>query len=390
MKILFITSRIPYPLFRGDKLRVYNLIRNLSKSNEIILLSFVENKSEYELQNELAKYCTRIELIYLPVWKSVINSVLGFFSKLPIQVKYYNSKKMNTLVKNVIQEEKPDLIHTHLIRMAPYTFDIDHPKKVIDLTDAVSLYLKRFQKLTKNPFLKLFLLIEKNRMYKYEKIIQKYDRAFVCSEIDKEYLLSRNTKLKINLVYNGIELENYKTKRHIKRLNSIIFTGNMSYYPNSDAVEYFVKEIFPQILLKVPSAKFYIVGQNPSSKIIKMKSQNIIVTGFVKDICSEYLQSDIAVSPIRYGAGTLTKILESSSLGIPVIATPIGSLGLNLQHNKEIVIANSKEEFADYAIKLLNSKKERERIGINGKKKVRDLYGLGKITNDLNKIYSQL
>lgn len=390
MKILFITSRIPYPLFRGDKLRVYNLIRNLSKSNEIILLSFVENKSEYELQNELAKYCTRIELIYLPVWKSVINSVLGFFSKLPIQVKYYNSKKMNTLVKNVIQEEKPDLIHTHLIRMAPYTFDIDHPKKVIDLTDAVSLYLKRFQKLTKNPFLKLFLLIEKNRMYKYEKIIQKYDRAFVCSEIDKEYLLSRNTKLKINLVYNGIELENYKTKRHIKRLNSIIFTGNMSYYPNSDAVEYFVKEIFPQILLKVPSAKFYIVGQNPSSKIIKMKSQNIIVTGFVKDICSEYLQSDIAVSPIRYGAGTLTKILESSSLGIPVIATPIGSLGLNLQHNKEILIANSKEEFADYAIKLLNSKKERERIGINGKKKVRDLYGLGKITNDLNKIYSQL
>ncbi len=390
MKILFITSRIPYPLFRGDKLRVYNLIRNLSKSNEIILLSFVENKSEYELQNELAKYCTRIELIYLPVWKSVINSVLGFFSKLPIQVKYYNSKKMNTLVKNVIQEEKPDLIHTHLIRMAPYTFDIDHPKKVIDLTDAVSLYLKRFQKLTKNPFLKLFLLIEKNRMYKYEKIIQKYDRAFVCSEIDKEYLLSRNTKLKINLVYNGIELENYKTKKHIKRLNSIIFTGNMSYYPNSDAVEYFVKEIFPQILLKVPSAKFYIVGQNPSSKIIKMKSQNIIVTGFVKDICSEYLQSDIAVSPIRYGAGTLTKILESSSLGIPVIATPIGSLGLNLQHNKEIVIANSKEEFADYAIKLLNSKKERERIGINGKKKVRDLYGLGKITNDLNKIYSQL
>ncbi len=390
MKILFITSRIPYPLFRGDKLRVYNLIRNLSKSNEIILLSFVENKSEYELQNELAKYCTRIELIYLPVWKSVINSVLGFFSKLPIQVKYYNSKKMNTVVKNVIQEEKPDLIHTHLIRMAPYTFDIDHPKKVIDLTDAVSLYLKRFQKLTKNPFLKLFLLIEKNRMYKYEKIIQKYDRAFVCSEIDKEYLLSRNTKLKINLVYNGIELENYKTKKHIKRLNSIIFTGNMSYYPNSDAVEYFVKEIFPQILLKVPSAKFYIVGQNPSSKIIKMKSQNIIVTGFVKDICSEYLQSDIAVSPIRYGAGTLTKILESSSLGIPVIATPIGSLGLNLQHNKEILIANSKEEFADYAIKLLNSKKERERIGINGKKKVRDLYGLGKITNDLNKIYSQL
>ncbi|MSQ46647.1 MAG: glycosyltransferase [Ignavibacteria bacterium] len=390
MKILFITSRIPYPLFRGDKLRVYNLIRNLSKSNEIILLSFVENKSEYELQNELAKYCTRIELIYLPVWKSVINSVLGFFSKLPIQVKYYNSKKMNTLVQNVIQEEKPDLIHTHLIRMAPYTFDIDHQKKVIDLTDAVSLYLKRFQKLTKNPFLKLFLLIEKNRMYKYEKIIQKYDRAFVCSEIDKEYLLSRNPKLKINLVYNGIELENYKTKKHIKRLNSIIFTGNMSYYPNSDAVEYFVKEIFPQILLKVPSAKFYIVGQNPSSKIIKMKSQNIIVTGFVKDICSEYLKSDIAVSPIRYGAGTLTKILESTSLGIPVIATPIGSLGLNLQHNKEILIANSKEEFADYVVKLLNSKKERERIGNNGKKKVRDLYGLGKITNDLNKIYSQL
>ena len=390
MKILFITSRIPYPLFRGDKLRVYNLIRNLSKSNEIILLTFVENKSEYELQNELAKYCTRIELIYLPVWKSVINSVLGFFSKLPIQVKYYNSKKMNTLVQNVIQEEKPDLIHTHLIRMAPYTFDIDRQKKVIDLTDAVSLYLKRFQKLTKNPFLKLFLLIEKNRMYKYEKIIQKYDRAFVCSEIDKEYLLSRNPKLKINLVYNGIELENYKTKKHIKRLNSIIFTGNMSYYPNSDAVEYFVKEIFPQILLKVPSAKFYIVGQNPSSKIIKMKSQNIIVTGFVKDICSEYLKSDIAVSPIRYGAGTLTKILESTSLGIPVIATPIGSLGLNLQHNKEILIANSKEEFADYVVKLLNSKKERERIGNNGKKKVRDLYGLGKITNDLNKIYSQL
>lgn len=390
MKILFLTSRIPYPPYRGDKLKIYNLIRSLSKDNEIILLSFIENKAELEFNDELKKYCKRTEFIYLPPWKSIINTILAFLHKTPFQVEYYKSKTMENILNKIINEENPDIIHTNLLRMAPYTFNLSHSKKVIDLTDAVSLYIERFQKLTKNLFLKIFLHLEKKRITDYEKVINKYKIAFVCSNIDREYLQNRIKNSRIELNYNGIDLEQFTKIETTKRKKSIIFTGNMSYFPNIDASIYFVDEIFPIILNKIPDAHFYIVGQNPSRKLLRLESKNITVTGFVKNICEEYLKSNVAVSPVRYGAGTLNKILEPLSLGIPVVATTVGSLGLDLFNNEEIIITSSAQEFADSVIKLLESKNECERIGRNAEVKVRSKFGWDKISKELSNVYKAL
>ncbi|MDA0986944.1 MAG: glycosyltransferase [Bacteroidetes bacterium] len=388
MKILFLTPRIPFPPYRGDKLKIYNLIKNLSKSNEIVLVSFVERQIEFEYKKDLLKYCKRVELIYLPKWLSVLKSILVLISNYPFQIKYYSSRKMKNLVNDIVNEEKPDVVHTHLLRMAEYTKAIPHKKRILDITDASSLYLDRFQKQTKNIFIKIFIKWEKNKMIKYENTILNYDKVLVCSSVDKNYLLNRIPNANIYITPNGIDLEVFKKSKTPKIKNSIIFTGNMSYFPNMDAVEYFVKDIFPKILSVIGDATFYIVGQNPSYKIKNLATSNIIVTGFVKDIKSEYLKSEVAVSPIRFGAGTLNKILEPLSLGIPVVATSIGSEGFNLVNGKEIIITDNSQEMSDSIIKILKNKKYRDDLGTQAEKKVRKLYDWKKISTDLINIYN--
>ncbi len=156
----------------------------------------------------------------------------------------------------------------------------------------------------------------------------------------------------------------------------------MPYYANYDAAIYFSKEIFPLILKKEPEAEFYIVGQKPPLKIKKLSSKNIFITGFVKDIKEEYLKSAVNVAPMRFGAGTLNKVIESIALGIPVVATELAVLGLPEELNKYIFIAKNSEEFAEKIIYIFNNSSIRDDLMEEGKKVIRDLLSWDKIVKD--------
>jgi len=159
-----------------------------------------------------------------------------------------------------------------------------------------------------------------------------------------------------------VNVQQFKPERLEYDINRIIFTGNMPYYANYDAVIYFAKEIFPLVLMEIPDAKFYIVGQNPPMRVRSLASQNIIVTGFVQDIITEYLKSTVNVAPMRFGAGTLNKIIESLVLGVPVIATPIAIEGFPSEIKKIINVASGSKEFAKQVIRFLQTPELRQQF----------------------------
>ena len=152
-------------------------------------------------------------------------------------------------------------------------------------------------------------------------------------------------------------------------------------YANSDAVIYFTKEILPLITKKDPEVKFYIVGQQPSLMVKQLASENVIVTGYVKDIRAEYLKSAVNVAPMRFGAGTLNKVLESIALGVPVVATSISMLGLPKELSKFVFIADTPNDFANTVLEIIDNPAIRNEL-IEGKTIIRRTLSWNNIVRD--------
>jgi glycosyltransferase involved in cell wall biosynthesis len=298
---------------------------------------------------------------------------------------------VGTQLREIIKKTKPDVIHTHLIRMASYTAHLHDVPRVLDMTDAVTLYLKRFEEREQSRIKRILLRMELHRMNSYEHIISRFDRGLVCSETDMHFLQSRVPDAKLALLYNGIDLETFTPDSAvIPSPYRMIFSGNMGYFPNADAATYFVKSIFPIIKRRVPQAQVYIVGQNPPRRVRALASIDVIVTGFVPDLRMEYLKSAVAISPVRFGAGTLNKVLEPLALGVPVVTSSIGLEGLHLLPSQEILVADTANDFADHVCRLLNDPIYRKKIGSAAVVKIRNRLSWKLIAHDLENVYEQV
>jgi glycosyltransferase involved in cell wall biosynthesis len=333
LRILFLTSRLPYPPHRGDKLKIWNLISQLSARHEITLLSFIQDRSEAQWLGALKEHCNEVHVVHHPTWKSVLSCVGALTTNTPFQVAYFSSARMRHLLAETIRRVQPDVIHTHLIRMAPYTSGIVSVPRVLDMTDAVSLYLTRFREAMHNPLMRTLVGWELGRIDRFEMILKKFDRGLVCSETDREFLAKRVPSARIDCLPNGVDLRTFSDDGSaVREPHRIILTGNMNYYPNADAAMFLVKDIFPIIKARIPDARLFLVGQNPPARVRALASADVIVTGYVEKIQLEYLKSSVAVSSVRFGAGTLNKVLEPLALGVPVVTSPIGAEGLQLRH----------------------------------------------------------
>jgi glycosyltransferase involved in cell wall biosynthesis len=291
---------------------------------------------------------------------------------------------MHKKLKDLITLENYDVVYFHLIRTAQYIKYLDvtkKPLKVIDYTDSVSLYLDRFYEIEKNPLKKLLLKIETKRIAKYEKIANEFNTLFICSPVDKFNLEQKGVK-NIRLLPNGIDVDYFTPQPVNFDNNRIIFTGNLPYYPNYDAVLYFANEIFPLILKKRTDSKFYIVGQNPPGKIFNLAKENIIITGFVENIKAEYLKSAVNVAPMRFGAGTLNKVIESIALGIPVVASSMVISGLPEELSKFVFTADSPEEFSEKVVYILDNPQIRTDFIMKGNKLIKELLSWEKIVKE--------
>jgi len=389
MKILFLTPRLPYPPYRGDKLKVWNLISQLSRKHEIVLVTFIQQKSERQLISNVKENCASVHTVYKPSWRSFLSCIKAIPSSKPFQVAYFESRAMKRLIERLVDDIKPDIIHTHLIRMAQFAAPLGGSAKVLDMTDAVSLYLGRFRDAQKNPLLRWVIGTEFKRMIGYEKIIDRFDNSLVCSWTDQAFLKQRLPDAHIGILENGIDLGTFVSNDSVRfEPHRIIFTGNLGYYPNADAASHFVKEILPLVRKSIPEARLYIVGQNPPRHIRKLANENVVVTGFVENIRDEYLKSAVAISPVRFGAGTLNKVLEPLALGIPIVATSMGTQGLKLDNGSDILIADDPVAFAGAVCRILRDTKFRDQIANSARSRVRAEWGWENVAARLQRIYA--
>lgn len=355
MRIIIVTTRVPYPPHKGDKLKIYNIVRHLAGQNKVKVLCLSRGPSESELLSGIRALGAEIETVQHSMLRSLLGAFLGLFSRRPLQVSLYRSGKLGRRLAEIVRDEEPDVVYYHFIRSAQYIEYVDRNRtvNVLDFTDAVSLYLTRFIDAVRNPLTKFMIRFERGRISGYEHIAERFDTAFICSEFDRDYLKGKGIKANFQILPNAVDTESFSRSDVGVDQKRIIFTGNMPYFPNEDAVLHFTRKIFPDILAVIPDAKLFLVGRKPTRKIRKLASENVIVTGFVEDIVTEYQKSAVAIAPTRFGAGTLNKVIEPIVLGVPVVATSIAVRGLPARVQRYVQVAQSDAEFSAKVVELL-------------------------------------
>ena len=380
MKIFVLLPRIPWPLEKGDKLRAFNQIKQLAKNNEVVLCALNTDKkvSKEDAFKALQPYCISVTFIDISKLSILINISKAFFKGLPLQCGYFYNTKAHKKIRNIIKKHKPDMLFGQLLRVAEYIRH-ENTSKTIDYQDVFSMGMKRRSEIA--PFyMKPFFNMEYRRLRRYEHdIFDDFDVKTIISVPDRN-LIDHPKKDEILIVPNGVDHE-YYTPRECEKKYDIVFTGNMSYAPNVNAVEYLANDILPLVWKKLPDAKMYIAGATPDPRVKKVASDRIIISGWLDDMRDAYAQSKIFIAPMRIGTGLQNKLLEAMAMRLPCITTTLANNSLLASEEKnEILVGNNEQELAEHIITLLTNKDKANEIAQNGHDFVRRIYDWGMAT----------
>lgn len=373
------TSRFPYPLEKGDKLRAYHQIKQLANHFEVHLISTSEQKVNPTDIDQLRPFCASINVFPISFPQKLWGVLSKLLSRKPIQVGYFHHYSIHKKVNRILQEIRPDHIYCQLIRAAEYVKNYHHCPKTIDYMDALSKGMERRSKNAK--FIKHYIFEnEFKRLTYYENSIFEYfEHHTIISQQDKQYIFHKN-RAQIHVIPNGVDASFLEDNQQQSKSADLVFTGNMSYPPNVTAAQFIVQDILPLIS---PSTKVKIAGSSPAKEVLKLASSHVEITGYVDDIKAAYCSAEIFVAPMFLGTGLQNKLLEAMALGIPCITTTLANNALGAKPEQEILIADDAEAFAHQIKRLQNAPELKQKLIDNGRAFIVDNYQWSSVTDKL-------
>ncbi len=378
-KIVFVSSRFPLPTDKGDKLRAFHQIQQLSLHFDVYLFSLNTEKISTDSISTLEQYCEKIEIKHFNKLQLVFQLLRSLFNRLPFQINYFYNKAAHVQLKQFVQTHQIQLAYFQLIRTSEYCKGLKFESCALDYMDALSLGMSRRAEVA--PFyLKPLLSIEAKRLQAYEKAISShFHEAFVIAEKDKQEICP--IACPIHIAANGVEIGHnaYTTSKKYH----VLFTGNMSYAPNINAALFLVEDIMPLVWAIQPNTTVAIVGTSPNQKVLNLKSDLVTVTGRVANMSDYYTTSKICVAPMRIGSGLQNKLLEAMSYAMPCITTHLANDALKAQPNVSILVGNTAKEISHLILKLLENETLKQQISKMGYSFVKEKYSWEKNTEPI-------
>jgi len=370
--ILILTSRFPYPLEKGDKLRAYYQIKALSQKYNIVLCSVSTSLIKQDWLQKVEEYCQEVYVFKLNKFKIGLNLLLNMFSEKPFQVAFFYQSSIRKKILKIIADFNIDAVYCQLIRSAEYVKNIHSVSKTLDYMDALSEGMFKRARISKG-IKRVIFDIEGKRLKMYENRIYDYfNHHTIISEQDKHKIHHPLNK-KIVVIPNGIDDFFLEHTCRQKKEYDIVFVGNLSYPPNVKSCRYIINQILPIFRQKGRKVKVLLSGANPSPKILKLakNNKNVEVIGWVDDIRMSYCKGKVFVAPLFIGTGLQNKILEAMALNIPCVTTNLVNNALNSTPSNEIMIADTAEDFYSKIVALIDDKKLSDAIANNAYKYVK-------------------
>lgn len=390
-RILYLTTRLPYPVVGGDRLRMYNILKQLKLLGyEVTLISLVTQDDDIRGAMEHNEFYSKLITVSFNRKMAYLYAAKAVFNDKPFIVEYFYSREMQKVVDNLLKKENFDIITGYMIRIAPYLEKYKDENIIIDFVDAVSMMYQRRIKNVQSLWDKFKIGIEYIKVKNYEKKCTKiFKMQTVISQTDKDYIEKFVKKSNIKIVGNGVDTEYYKPVDYLKE-NKICFVGSMQYIPNSEAAIYFATKVFPLVKKSIPDAKFKIIGANPRKDLFEAvkEVEGVEITGKVDDVREYMKDCKVSVCPVKIAGGIQNKILEAMAMGIPVVTTPEGAEGIGV--NEEVLeVANSDEEYARKVIELIKNEQKSYEISKKSRDFVVDNFSWTKVGDKLDELIKE-
>jgi glycosyltransferase involved in cell wall biosynthesis len=375
-KFLWLLPYFPYPPLSGGNVRVFNLIKYLSRHYDIHLLSY-HDYIEDSYVSALEKYCKKVIAVERKLYEG----------ELPLIFQHYYTPEMIKELDSVLKD-KFDFIQIDFLTMAYYV------KMLKEKTDAPVFFTEHdvssfdFDKCFHNRHLP-----DKPRYFEWIRMLKVMDEIYplfdcilTVSSNDAEILNKRFPGFNIRPAPTGTDCSFYEYRNGGGAVENLVYVGHYIHYPNLDSVKYFLDDIFPLVLKRYPDMRFHVVGSG-GEKVKDIAAHNVEVTGTVPDIRKYLYMDGVFVAPIRLGIGIRGKILEAMAGGMPVVSTSLGAAGIGAKDAEHLLVADTPERFAGQIERLAQDKELRNTLTRNARKFVVENYNWTKTADNLIEIY---
>lgn len=384
MRILFISPSLPVPANNGQAIRTLSIVRALrSLGHEVTFISFAQAGTSVN-SLPLSQLCERLDIVEGGAKLTNGSRRVDYVGRIACLLRArshsfvrFRSRTMRMRIQWLLKTTRFDLI----VCDSPYVL-INVPATdvpiILNCHNVEHLIVGRYAEIEKKRARKWYARIEARMVRQAEqRACGRALAAMACSDYDRELLEELRPGLPVFVVPNAVDTERNATGCAMSESAPILlFQGGMDWYPNRDAVEFFARRILPLIRAVCPDVKFVVAGRNPPADFVQEFSgdPHIEITGTVPDMAPYIAAAIVVVVPLRMGSGTRIKILEACAAGKPVISTRVGAEGLQLDSEKEIVLADDPAEFARSVIALLRDPARRGEIGAAARSAIVERY----------------
>ena len=380
MKILFLSPWFPTPPVNGSKIRIYHLLKALSRRHSVSLVSFIRPGESIDLQGTEA-FCEQVRTVpYREFRPHHWRARLAYFSLQPRSVANTYSPEMAQIVCK-LASQADCLIASELVTAAYLRLGISLPSMLDDLELAAgqdawnnSQGWERWLR---------WLTWQKSCQY-IRQLLPHFRMATVVSELEAAVLRKiAPAYSSIQVLPNGVDTEFNRPGSAAAQTGKLVYSGALTYKANYDAMYYFLSEIFPIIRQQQPDAYLEITGSTQGVDLGGLRiDERVRFTGFMDDIRPVIAGAWMCVVPLRQGSGTRLKILEAMALGTPVVSTTKGAEGLAVTPEEDILIADQPEDFARQVVRLSGDTELRSRLSTNGRRLVEQRFSWKMIGQD--------
>jgi glycosyltransferase involved in cell wall biosynthesis len=389
MNILYLVPHVPNP----TKARSHYHIRGLVEAGHHVVVATLA-RSETD-----QKHIEKLRAAGIPVLAStltrkqmLVNAFSALLTRAPLQAAFMWSPALMAAIEDQLLAEPPDIIHIEHLRMTRYGLKLlDKGPVIWDAVDHLATLFRQTAQSSLSRAWRLIARIEAPRLAYYEPwLTGQFPLTLVISQADRELFQQANPYAdRVQVALPGLPVSEFgePVRRHE---HTLILTGTLDYHPNVASIHYFVDQIWPLVCQACPTVKLQLVGARPVPSIQRLVTAypgQIEVTGFVPSLIDYLRQATVALAPITYAAGMQNKVLEAFFTSTPLVATSMALRGVEVQHDKQVLVGDTAEDFARGVIRLLENPALRQSIGEAGRQYVEQHHALSRTTDRLVSFY---
>lgn len=397
MKILFVSPYPPSPPQFGAQRRVDGLMRGLTHRHEVSLLSFMPPE---DTQLEVTRgYCKRLiavqhDVVAQGVAGKRLLQLRSLFSRDSFEALMYRTPNFQSHLEQMVREEGFDIVQFEFSQMAVYQLPrggARSPRYVLDEHNIEYEVVKRIAESEGSLVRKVYSAVDWRKVRNEEfRAWRTFDGVALTSARDEEVLQQDERSVPTTVIPNAVDLEGFRPNDTPIVPDTLLFLGAMNYHPNIEGVEYFLDEMWPAIRARRPKAKVIVVGRNPPPSIVARKTEHVEITGYVDDPRAYLDRAAVVIVPLRIGGGTRFKIVEAMAKGKAIVSTSLGAEGLEVEHEKNLLLADDPAAFVEQTCRLLADPELAARLGKAGRRLAEDRYGWQAAVEKLEQFYEQL